>query len=165
LRSAGVAQASTNAVDRSRDGAIEFSRVGFAVRNRRALTADQFDLDQAHGVHVRIAQAYGAVEDGVGFEQRLLPGDLEDHAVSEVELGFEGRKDAFAQALVLDEGSVETGNAEVGFSKGHLDVANDVKEEWEIAGHGLKLGQAVGILFNEEVECVPDAEVRGDQLT
>ena len=67
--SAGVAQAGADAVDGGGDGAVEFGRVGFAAWRLRALAADEFDLDERHGVDVGVAQADGAVEDRVGLEQ------------------------------------------------------------------------------------------------
>ena len=63
--------------------------------------------------------------------------------LGEVELGFEGGEDAVAEGFVFDERGVEAGYAEVGFGEGHLDVADDVEEEREAAGHGLELGEAV----------------------
>ena len=58
--------------------------------------------------------------------------------MGEVELGFEGGEDAVAEGFVFDERGVEAGDAEVGFGEGHLDVADDVEEEREVAGHGLE---------------------------
>ena len=40
-----------------------------------ALAAEEFDLDEGHGVDVGVAQADGVLEDGVGLEQRGLAGD------------------------------------------------------------------------------------------
>ncbi len=40
---------------------------------------------------------------GVGLEERFLLCDLEDHAVGEVELGFEGGEDAVAEGFVFNE--------------------------------------------------------------
>ena len=65
--------------------------------------------------------------------------------LGEVELGFEGGEDAVAEGFVFDERGVEAGDAEVGFGEGHLDVADDVDEEGEVARHGLELGEAVGV--------------------
>ncbi len=144
MNSARIAQPGADAVDRGGNGAIELRRVGFAVCRCRALAADEFDLDERHGIDVRIAQADGAVEHRVGFEQRFLLRDLENHAVSQVELGFERREDTVAQRFVFNQRSVEAGDAEVGLGESHLDVANDVEEEREFASHGLELLQPVG---------------------
>src|SRR5271170_6405874 len=94
--STGVAEAGADAVDGGGDGAVEFGGVGFAVGGGGALAADEFDLDQAHGVDVGVAQPDGVVEDSVGFEERFLLRDLEDHAVSEIELCFKGVEDTVA---------------------------------------------------------------------
>ncbi len=104
-----------------------------------------------HGVDVGVAQADGALEDRVGLEQRSLLRDREDHAVGEVELGFEGGEDAIAERFVFDERGVEAGDAEVGLGERHLDVADDVEEEGEVASHGLELGEiaAVGVRLHE----------------
>ncbi len=114
------------------------SGVGSGVRAGRlggALAAEEFDLDQRHGVDVGVAQADGALEDRVGLEQRGLAGDGEDHAAGALELGFEGGEDAVAQGLVFDQRGVEAGDAEVGLGERHLDVADDVEEEREAARH------------------------------
>ena len=47
-------------------------------------------------------------------------------------------EDAVAQGFVFDERGVEAGDAEVGLGERHLDVADDVEEEREVAGHGLE---------------------------
>src|SRR5271156_1796461 len=97
VASTGVSQAGADAVDGGGDGSVEFGIFGFAFGDGFALATDEFDLDQAHGVDVGVAQADGALEDWVGLKQAFLAGDLEDHALGEVELGFEGGEDSVAQ--------------------------------------------------------------------
>jgi hypothetical protein len=48
------------------------------------------------------------------------------------------------RAFVFDQRGVQAGDAEVGLGERHLDVADDVEEEREVAGHGLELREAVG---------------------
>lgn len=141
--SAGVAEAGADAVDGGRDGSVEFCGFG-GVWWDGTFAADEFDLDEGHGVDVGIAEADGALEDGVLLEERGLLGDLEDHAVGEVKLGFEGAEDAVAEGLVFDEGGVEAGDAEVGLGQGHFYIADDVDEEGEVLDHGAEEGEAVG---------------------
>ena len=46
-----------------------------------ALAADEFDLEEAHRVDVGVAQADGALEDGVGLEEASAVAVIvEDHA-------------------------------------------------------------------------------------
>ena len=142
--SAGVAEAGGDAVDGGGDGAVELGGDGLAGGDGGALAADQLDLDERHGIDVGVAQADGIAEDGVGLEQRGLLGDGEDHAAGEFELGLEGGEDTVAQGLVLDQAGVEAGDGEVGLGEGQLDVADDVEEEREVAGHGLELGEVGG---------------------
>ena len=96
-----------------------------------SFAAEKLDLEERQGVDVRVAQADGMLEDGVGFEQGLLLGDGEDHAAGEVELVFEEGEDAGAEGFVFHERGVKAGDAEVGFAEGHFDVAEDVDEEGE----------------------------------
>ncbi len=49
------------------------------------------------------------------------------------------------RALSCDQAGVEAGDGEVGLGQGHLDVADDVDEEGEAAGHGLELGEVGGL--------------------
>ncbi len=114
------------------------------VRQGGALAAEEFDLDERHGVDVGVAQADGVLEDLVGFEQRGLAEDGEDHAPGELELGVEGGVDAVAQGFVFDQVGVEAGDGEVGLGEADFDVADDVDEEREVAGHGLELGEVGG---------------------
>src|SRR5580698_5571220 len=138
MRSAGVAEACADAVDGGGDGAVELVRVGFAFFQGRALAADEFDLQEAHGVDVGVAQADGALQDWVGLEEGFLLGDLEDHAVGQVEFGFEGGEDTVAESFVFYQRGVEAGYAEVGFGEGHFYVADDIDEEGEVRHHGLE---------------------------
>ncbi len=78
---------------------------------------------------------------GLVWRRRCLPGDLEDHAAGQVELGFEGGEDSVAEGFVFDERGVEAGDAEVGFGEGHFYVADDVEEEGEVAHHGAGEGR------------------------
>src|SRR5260370_10390529 len=142
--SAGVAEAGADAVDGGGDGAGGVGGVGFGISGGGAFAADEFDLEEAHGVDIGVAEADGGLEDGVGLEERFLLRDLEDHAVGQVELAFEGGEDAVAEGFVFDERGVEAGYAEVGFGEGHLDVADDVDEEGEVAHHGLKESEVGG---------------------
>src|ERR1700734_1528005 len=67
-RSAGVAEASADAVDGGGDGAVEFGGVGFAVFEGCALAADEFDLQEAHGGDVGVAVWEGFIFDQGGVE-------------------------------------------------------------------------------------------------
>src|SRR6185437_4411285 len=177
--SAGIAEAGGDAVDGGGDGAVEFGGGRSAGGEGGAFAAEEFDLDERHGVDVGVAQADGALEDLVGFEKRGLAEDGEDHTRGEVEFGLEGGEDAVAQGGVGDEVGVEAGDGEVGFGDAHLDVADDVDEEWEAAGHGLEEGEVGGFLrgsrsevrgsrftrLDEVLEGVADAEVGGHDVT
>src|SRR4051812_3737731 len=85
-RSAGVTEAGRDAVDGGGDGAVEVGGDGVAGGEGGALAAEKFNLDEGHRVDVGVAEADGALEDGVGLEQRGLAGDGEDHAPGELEL-------------------------------------------------------------------------------
>src|SRR3984893_12369868 len=74
------------------------------------LAAEEFDLHQAHGVNVRVAQADGAGQDWIPFELFFLPSDGEDHTASAFKFIDQSMPDAFTQVGVGDEFGVETCN-------------------------------------------------------
>ena len=55
-RSARVAESGADAVDGGGDGSVEFSRFG-GVGCDGAFAADEFDLDEGHGIDVGITEA------------------------------------------------------------------------------------------------------------
>src|ERR1700679_2185662 len=116
-----VAQARSDAADGSGDGSVDFVGI-FA----GSLAAQQVDLDEAHGVDVGIAQDDGAGQDRVRFEQVALICDGEDGVARALEFLFEHGEDALAQRCIGDQRGVERGDAEVGLSEGHFDVAHDI---------------------------------------
>src|SRR5436190_2106469 len=65
--SPGVTQSRCDPVDGCAQGEVKLG-AGIAV----PLAAQQFQLNEAHGVHIWIAQAYGAVKHRIVFEQTLL---------------------------------------------------------------------------------------------
>ena len=80
------------------------------------------------------------------MEQGGLAGDGEDGLEAAVVLGLELRKNARAGRRVRHERGVEGGDAEVGFGEGDFDVADEVDEERELAGHVLEQGKTDGVL-------------------
>src|SRR5436190_21789027 len=65
--SAGVSQTRRDAVDRGGQRIIQMRRI-FA----GTLAAEEFHLNQAKGINIRIAQTYGTVENGIGLKQAAL---------------------------------------------------------------------------------------------
>ena len=71
--SAGVAETGGDAVDGGGDGAVELAE-GWVVFfgggfGEGAFLAEEVDLKEGEGVDVGVAEADGAGQDGVGFEQ------------------------------------------------------------------------------------------------
>src|SRR5579883_251875 len=69
----GVVQSGGDAIHSSADGVVE--GIPFFAG---AFAAQQVNLDEAHGIHVRIAQANGAIQQRVTFEKVALPGYLKN---------------------------------------------------------------------------------------
>ena len=60
------------------------------------LAAQKFDLNQAHGVHIGIAQADRAGEDAVSGQQFTLSGDPQNHLASAEKFLFQHGEDALS---------------------------------------------------------------------
>src|SRR5579862_7978940 len=78
-----IAQTGRDAVDGGGDGAVDLGRVLAG-----ALAAQHVDLNQVHGIDVRIAELDGVRKDLVGFEQFLLFCDCEKSAHGAMKLCF-----------------------------------------------------------------------------
>ena len=86
-----VVQSGGDAVDGGGEGVVEsvFWRA-------RAFSAEQVDLDQTHGIDIRITQADGTEQDWVALDEFALAADGEDDAAGALEFLLQRGEDAFA---------------------------------------------------------------------
>src|SRR5262245_14007258 len=98
LPSPRISQSRRDAIDCSCQGIVQFRRV-FA----RAFPAEQFHLNQAHWVDVRISEPDGSGKHGSVFEELCLVGDFKDYTFGTFEFFSDEAEHTIAQCCVVNE--------------------------------------------------------------
>ena len=102
---ARVVQSGSDTVDGRAQRIFELRRILPSL-----LAPQEFHLDQAHRIHIRIAQMNRARQNPVASQQFALSGDAQNHAPRPQELGFQHGEDALAQRRILHQSGIDTGN-------------------------------------------------------
>src|SRR5579875_3079196 len=124
---AGVLQARGDSGDTVVDDGAEDVGAGFIAL--AADVADGANLDEAHGIDVRIAQADGTLQPWPTVQQTILSGDGINAADGTVEFGAQQVEVPISDRLVSYQSGVPLGYGQVGFAQGDLRCVEQPPEE------------------------------------
>src|SRR5664279_811527 len=89
-----------------------------------ALSPQQFNLDQAHGIDVGIAEPDRAGKHGIALQELLLASDQKNHAPGAMKLFRQHLVHGLPQTSIVNQRCIQLRDGEVCLGHSNLDIAN-----------------------------------------